>query len=757
MKKETWVIGGKNVDEDPHFSLFYLKPTAYDPTGICDYKEVYSYYDGFNETYFVKKSITKEISIALLDRVIKDPRFLKKINTNIKEECDQIKNWVHKNMDFVKNSNKYSPKQVFELYKQHNKLTANLYKYSRVPQALDRGTNVFTNYLLDYLKEKDPKNFLVIFHSLATPEMATEMSKADFELNNLIIKIRKNKKYKEIFKKFPSKEFLFFDRKISQTISDYIKHWGHLSYHGYGSRKLPTIQDIITRIKEDVMEKKHIDIKQRWKKSILKAHKQKNQYIKKFNIDKLHLRLFEEYASAGVIKMYRRSAQILNFVILDEILEYVSKKFNCPEYILRFMTHEEFASILKTKKLPKNLNNIKKRAGKSMYIFKKDKLKIITDKNKIQKIFSSINPPIKKKQKLEGITATLGNVTGNARIIFRPSDTFNKGDILVSESTDPDLLPIMKKAKAILTEQGGATSHACILARELNIPCIVGVEGLLDQVKNGDSLEINGNEGTVKIVSSPLNKNLIKNLDEIKSREIDSYGGKCKGLFFLNNAGFGEYLPKTYCGNYLIEKLVKENKTSELKKELLHILPNFKNKKIAIRSSGLNEDSKKQSWAGQFDTFLNLKPDLNITIKHLKKLYAKASKKTKSYLSDKELGENGLGFVLQEQIDPLYAGVLFTKDPVTNNSNKIVIEVVKGLGDKLVSGKSKPLDCRFKKSDLELEKSDKEIKGFLLGSLRKLAKISKEVERKGKMPQDIEFAIDKDHNIILLQSRPITT
>ena len=54
------------------------------------------------------------------------------------------------------------------------------------------------------------------------------------------------------------------------------------------------------------------------------------------------------------------------------------------------------------------------------------------------------------------------------------------------------LLPLMKKARAILTEQGGATSHACILARELNIPCIVGIENLLSFVKEGEFSEVEG-------------------------------------------------------------------------------------------------------------------------------------------------------------------------------------------------------------------------------------------------------------------------
>lgn len=147
-KETEWVIGGKNIDEDPHFSLFYLKPTAFDSTKECDYKEVYAYYQGFNETYFVKRKIANEISRRLLARTIQDPDYLEDINNEIKKACDQIKEWVYKNFEFVTNSQKYSLRKVHKLYRRHNQLTENLYKYSRMPQALDRGTNFF---LITYL------------------------------------------------------------------------------------------------------------------------------------------------------------------------------------------------------------------------------------------------------------------------------------------------------------------------------------------------------------------------------------------------------------------------------------------------------------------------------------------------------------------------------------------------------------------------------------------------------------------------------
>ena len=72
---------------------------------------------------------------------------------------------------------------------------------------------------------------------------------------------------------------------------------------------------------------------------------------------------------------------------------------------------------------------------------------------------------------------------------------FNEGDILVTEITDPDWEPIMKKASAIITEKGGRTCHAAIVARELQVPCCVGAIGCLDILKTGQEVTLDCTQG----------------------------------------------------------------------------------------------------------------------------------------------------------------------------------------------------------------------------------------------------------------------
>jgi phosphohistidine swiveling domain-containing protein len=100
---------------------------------------------------------------------------------------------------------------------------------------------------------------------------------------------------------------------------------------------------------------------------------------------------------------------------------------------------------------------------------------------------------------LKGSTAYPGMVRGKVKIMFSQKDfhKMKKGDILVAPNTRPEYVPIMKIAGAIISEEGGITCHSAIVSRELKIPCIVGVQGATDQLKDGDIIEVDANKGFI--------------------------------------------------------------------------------------------------------------------------------------------------------------------------------------------------------------------------------------------------------------------
>lgn len=105
--------------------------------------------------------------------------------------------------------------------------------------------------------------------------------------------------------------------------------------------------------------------------------------------------------------------------------------------------------------------------------------------------------------KVEGISASPGFARGKVCLVLG-NDVRNvdisQGNILVAISTNPAILPLLKKAAAIVTEEGGLTSHAAIVAREFGIPCIIGAKNATKIFKDGDEVEVNANKGVVKKV-----------------------------------------------------------------------------------------------------------------------------------------------------------------------------------------------------------------------------------------------------------------
>lgn len=107
-----------------------------------------------------------------------------------------------------------------------------------------------------------------------------------------------------------------------------------------------------------------------------------------------------------------------------------------------------------------------------------------------------------KAGSLKGMCACAGTAKGIVKIINKPSDMvkMENGNILVSTATTPSIILAMKKAAAIITDEGGLTCHAAIVSRELEIPCIVGVKVATKILKDGDMITVDASKGMIKIL-----------------------------------------------------------------------------------------------------------------------------------------------------------------------------------------------------------------------------------------------------------------
>ena len=104
------------------------------------------------------------------------------------------------------------------------------------------------------------------------------------------------------------------------------------------------------------------------------------------------------------------------------------------------------------------------------------------------------------ENEIKGQSASSGKVEGLVKIVssVKALTKVNRGDILVAAMTMPKYLPAMKKAAAFVTDEGGLTCHAAIIAREMKKPCVIGTKIATQILKDGDLVEVDADKGVVR-------------------------------------------------------------------------------------------------------------------------------------------------------------------------------------------------------------------------------------------------------------------
>ncbi len=191
-------------------------------------------------------------------------------------------------------------------------------------------------------------------------------------------------------------------------------------------------------------------------------------------------------------KMLREFARKMNigevdiqYLLKEEINDYFSGKFN--------INHEE----------------LKKRKEHCIFaIFDRQKPILLTGKEAKEFEDKYLKEELSIKSELKGTIASKGIARGKVKILAYGKNMIQQigemehGDILITGNTRPDMIIAMKKASAIVTNEGGIMSHAALVSRELGVPCIVGTKDATEVFKDGDIVEVDADNGVVKLIES---------------------------------------------------------------------------------------------------------------------------------------------------------------------------------------------------------------------------------------------------------------
>ncbi len=186
------------------------------------------------------------------------------------------------------------------------------------------------------------------------------------------------------------------------------------------------------------------------------------------------------------------------FEVQNKFLNILEKEKHLDNNTLSYLTLPEFGHFIKTGKLPKGIES-----RKNFILIKKTATSERVYKDKDSLVMLGLAEDIDLlRNEMKGNIAFKGVVQGRVKIITFIGDAskIKDGDILVTSMTDPRYLPAMKIAGAFVTDEGGITCHAAIVARELKKPCIIGTKIATKVLKDGDLVEVDAEKGIVKIL-----------------------------------------------------------------------------------------------------------------------------------------------------------------------------------------------------------------------------------------------------------------
>lgn len=219
--------------------------------------------------------------------------------------------------------------------------------------------------------------------------------------------------------------------------------------------------------------------------------------VKRVKIKQQDLNILNGLATLAVWRDLRKSFNQMASYTAKLFAQEIALRTKIPLTDLEELFYQELIPALKNPNRAKTVIRERKN-GIVITDYPNRKVKITNLTPNLAKIRVLLDGLI-SKQGLKGSPAFTGVVKGKAKIILSQKDFYKmkKGDILVAPNTRPEYVPIMKLAGAIISEEGGITCHSAIVSRELKIPCIVGVQGATNSLKDNDLIEVDANTGKI--------------------------------------------------------------------------------------------------------------------------------------------------------------------------------------------------------------------------------------------------------------------
>jgi phosphohistidine swiveling domain-containing protein len=430
-----------------------------------------------NWYYLDADEMEQEIN-AYKDLYKKDPDLLDQMADRIYQIGGKL---VATSQLVSQNSSNKDNKQLCESFTEYN---IALEKFVPAVWAIIVMEKFLTTNLIDKLKENfSDKDELTLNQYFAILTTLSEKSSAIKEYENLLtiaIDYKRDNLNPKV-KKEIQKIYNGFNYLGAVRVG-----WTYLS-EPYDVEHYETV---VRNLANENPEKELLELRKKQKES----KRTYRDFVKRRDLKKELIReakLLQKYIS---LRTYRGEFVVRAMIFAKELLREIAFRLEVTLDDVSCLTPDEIVESIQKEKIP-DINFGLRKENFLLEVTENKPVIAIKDKKDKEQNGTAI-------QEFSGNIAQSGKIQGEIKIVRSSVDAidFKKGQILVSPMTSPDMIMAIRKAGAIITDEGGITCHASIVSREFKIPCIIGTRIATKTLKDGDLVEVDAEKGLVKIL-----------------------------------------------------------------------------------------------------------------------------------------------------------------------------------------------------------------------------------------------------------------
>jgi phosphohistidine swiveling domain-containing protein len=478
--KERWYFQGINavpafIHAGPISAIQIMKKSL----GFNYSKFILIFKDDFCD-YIYHRDDLHYVANNIIERYKKDKDYTKFLLDKSVEESKPFLEHIKSVVPKIKEMN---DEELLKRYKKFSEIFYSVFGASHCIEGFSLTSDILIkDLLLKALQKKGVDGKFTYYFNLL---MQPTRSSFNLESNNLMNEITRS------YKKDKNGEKLF------ELIDNYIEKFYWIKYSWIGGKEL-TKEDVLEEIKEHIEkndEIKHIDDKEL----------QKNTEIKKKLCEELELddelRMYLDLTEFMTYWQDDRKINILMGVfVMEKYVDELAKRSGIGSKNLKYVLPDEIESFEDF-----NEKELKLRRKGSAFLYVDDNREILVGKE-----FEDFEKMLKEQEKSDdlkeigGMCASVGKCIGRVKVCLTMDDLkkLEEGDVLVTSMTRPEFFQAMKTAAAFVTDEGGITCHAAIVAREFNKPCIIATKKATKLLKDGDLVEVNADHGVVKVIKN---------------------------------------------------------------------------------------------------------------------------------------------------------------------------------------------------------------------------------------------------------------